>query len=795
MERPDPLFAPEAPPVAEAVSELKVGWSYTAIEEPNYYTYAAGTTVGHKWYSNLLNDGWQVTDAKVYEKTRNTRRTKWRLDTDSTIPTRNELGQPSNGKNGMQFTVNLTKSAYTGTTTRSTNTKRLKIILEKDGDTRIVHDALFKVVPLKTIILAIDGFAYDSAIKTIEQGPNFNRVFGNRVQHVKPALSALPTITWANWPGVFSGQPPRETGWLGNSYFPRETSTGFLSLPVFSAAEPSLDKAQQIGVALGGKSFDVLVPNAYPMRTRSLSTADSLYDTIANSLGKTSSNQLNVRSVRVFYDKAGDAVDMDSTFFSRLDPLGEALFSPVDPHGHGEEAAATLDNGFEQILLPLPVPMPVNVTVGTGPQSVLAWKWNKVDMDIMSLYFPGPDNIGHGLGNTKDNGDQNYTLGEVTNPVNTILKHAKQHTDAALGSLMSQIESDGYQNAILFAMTADHGLHQFSRYKENASLEEKIKDRVIFTEELEPLFEDPDGLNMRLWRGDEQLGLGLLVLKSKLEQSNIVYSPNGGLAQVYIRSDNRTWQQPPTTDDIKKVASLLYREAVGHAGYNSSHIQDPRITTIPPTLYEELAPVTLGLPDELTDGVFGSPPAIFVRYDETGFLNNFEQNYRWLKQVTPNPAGTNDPSDYLGVELGSIEDFIQARKDVLQQQGITDFNWPEFEKRLDEMNHKNPSGSRSGDVVMIMDGRNGYLTVNLESDAFDGWHGGPTISESNVPLMFSMPGTAFVDSDGNPINAPPQLLNGFTSGVESTGISPDSQLRNWHLTPILEEIITQFRNE
>jgi len=300
---------------------------------------------------------------------------------------------------------------------------------------------------------------------------------------------------------------------------------------------------------------------------------------------------------------------------------------------------------------------------------------------------------------------------------------------------------------------------------------------------------------MRLWRGDEQLGLGLLVLKSKLEQSNIVYSPNGGLAQVYIRSDNRTWQQPPTTDDIKKVASLLYREAVGHAGYNSSHIQDPRITTIPPTLYEELAPVTLGLPDELTDGVFGSPPAIFVRYDETGFLNNFEQNYRWLKQVTPNPAGTNDPSDYLGVELGSIEDFIQARKDVLQQQGITDFNWPEFEKRLDEMNHKNPSGSRSGDVVMIMDGRNGYLTVNLESDAFDGWHGGPTISESNVPLMFSMPGTAFVYSDGNPINAPPQLLNGFTSGVESTGISPDSQLRNWHLTPILEEIITQFRNE
>ena len=145
--------------------------------------------------------------------------------------------------------------------------------------------------------------------------------------------------------------------------------------------------------------------------------------------------------------------------------------------------------------------------------------------------------------------------------------------------------------------------------------------------------------------------------------------------------------------------------------------------------------------------------------------------------------------------MASVEEFIQARKDALQQKGITNFDWPEFEKRLDEMNHKNPSGSRSGDIVMIMDGRKGYLTVNLESDAFDGWHGGPTVSESDVPLMFSMPGAAFVDSGGNAIDAPSQLLSGFTAGVEATGVSPDSQLRNWHLAPILKEIITRFRNE
>jgi hypothetical protein len=148
----------------------------------------------------------------------------------------------------------------------------------------------------------------------------------------------------------------------------------------------------------------------------------------------------------------------------------------------------------------------------------------------------------------------------------------------------------------------------------------------------------------------------------------------------------------------------------------------------------------------------------------------------------------------VNIELASIEEFLQARKTVLAEQGITDFNWPAFKERLDEMNHKNPNGSRSGDIVAIMDDRKGYLTVNIESEAYVGWHGGPTVSESFVPLVFGMPGDAFVDADGDAIQTPPQLIAGFAKGVSAAGVKDDGYLRNWHLTSILREILLEFRS-
>lgn len=129
---------------------------------------------------------------------------------------------------------------------------------------------------------------------------------------------------------------------------------------------------------------------------------------------------------------------------------------------------------------------------------------------------------------------------------------------------------------------------------------------------------------------------------------------------------------------------------------------------------------------------------------------------------------------------------------ALESKGIMDFNWPAFRERLEEMNHRNAAGSRTGDIVMVMDGRKGYLALNFERDEFPGWHGGPTASESFVPLIFGMPGEAFVDSAGAPIKTPEKLSTGFANGATE---KPGGYLRNWHFSQILSSILSRFRTE
>ncbi len=134
--------------------------------------------------------------------------------------------------------------------------------------------------------------------------------------------------------------------------------------------------------------------------------------------------------------------------------------------------------------------------------------------------------------------------------------------------------------------------------------------------------------------------------------------------------------------------------------------------------------------------------------------------------------------------------FVKAK-------GITDFNWPEFEARLSEMNHQNATGSRTGDIVVILNSREGYLAVNHDTETYPGWHGGPTLAESQVPMIFAMPGSQFVDDNGNSIDQPKGLVDGFDSGlqdlIEQGLINNDSHLRNWHFGSLLKGVINEFR--
>lgn len=797
--------------------------------EANTYTYAAGSTVSVYWATSDL-DGWEIDDelTKVYEQNVQGFRkylptflrsdftvgdlteedSDYQLDEESQIVKIIEK-EKINGKQIYQIVVRLDKAA------EEHGTKRIFIVLTKtvDGEEQYEFTSTeFKVSPLKTIILAVDGLAYKTALALINGAgaPNFKRIFGNgkALGLGEPALSALPTITWANWPGIFSGQPPGKHGWLGNSYFPRESTsgnfvTGNFKYPIFSSgaeekfdfstASVSIDVQQQIGVALGGAPPDLSLTyvikeaislsslatrvfveaqlaHAYSMNRRSLDSAKSLYDTIANELNASSDEPLIARSVKVFYDRSkSDSVDLDSSYFSIFDPTH-----------HSKAAAANLDNGeysdgglFQGL-----------GSQGSAPLARTIWESDGDEIDIMAIYLPGTDNAGHAFGNADldfpefedSNGIVQTGLAisgnqqvDVTNPPDVLRQHASTALDESLGKLLDEIQLQGQQNSVLFAVTADHGQHTFRN--SNAF--------VLLTKEVGKLFSAPranGGMDMVFWDG------------TNYDESQAVYSPNGAFGQFYLREQDKTWQNPPKKEDVERLAALLYRESLGLDDVQLICEMKPRLQGTP--CQEFTAPgqatETIVFDETGSDGIYGRVPAIFVRLSDDGG-NHFMANYRWVKDVVRStPAGVL-PVDY-SLVLGSIDEFISVSQKGPDQ-------WPALKERINELNHKNATGSRSGDVITILNGEQGHLTVNNTGEIYAGWHGGPTKSESDVPLFFALLGNDFTDEAGKAVAIPNDFKEGYDTGVVDAGVAADGYLRNWHLANVLKKILKNYRGE
>ena len=141
-----------------------------------------------------------------------------------------------------------------------------------------------------------------------------------------------------------------------------------------------------------------------------------------------------------------------------------------------------------------------------------------------------------------------------------------------------------------------------------------------------------------------------------------------------------------------------------------------------------------------------------------GGSNNFLRHYAWVKGINPETSQ---------VALAGVTEFLLE----------SHVDWPDFEQRLIEMNHKNPDGSRSGDIVVMLNGTDGYLAINCgEDDEQNGWHGGPTRAESEVPLMYRIPGPGVLPES--------QLLIDQAYGLP---------IRNWQLGAALKDMIMQFR--
>lgn len=817
---------------------------------------------------------------------------------------------------------------------------------DEDGQ-RIVDYAkanYFLGTTLKTIILAIDGFANES-VHDVLDSPNlygeapyqrvnsFAEIFrrGNTINRDRPALAALPTITWANWPGVFGGGAPRDHGVLGNSFFRRDKWPDSDAY-VYTGGKSLFEKIyQQVGVALFGR-----------MDSLAKDDAGSIYDEIALALNKGGDDPLKVFSIRPFYTKhnvSGPLVDMEATHF------------PPDPRakGHSWEAAEILDDESDSVwtsilgLLEYPIPPgsairpfinDENLSRGAGPEAALTWaSTDKSQIDVMSVYMPGPDNVGHTYGtlidaelnSAADWEDPSPSLQfDVNSPVNGIAVQAENVTARGLSKLWYKIQEDGYENAVIFALVADHGQHKFfgvDHANEQAPENDIAMKFNIFTDDIAASVERPV----------EEGGLGWNVFQrsDSWAGAELIFSGNGGLAQFYLADDYDpgnccSWRRLPSADKVFQLARYLADLNVSVIDFNLEEPDDR----------EDLKISAKSLNGEQLDfGAFGQPAAIFARisYDDPDgdghlqsdncpFHNNPEQinadgdlrgdaceldsdqdgiiddldncplianpdqedenidyigdlcegldldqdglwdgrpsmaggehpdidpcpldknnrdlypangtpdlcepwpglavktgaitdaqphPYAWLEFEYYRDAGGNVVNDAIAIngaakkievprvkaaKVKSPDDFLAARRNFLASKGMlstNQFYWPDFQARLEEMNDM----QRSGDVIAIMDGRKGYLALDNEAESFKGWHGGPTQSESYVPLMASMPGRHFVEVSGEQAMPVPVPRNFISTESEFAASISSGYPRNWHLTLLLSRILANM---
>jgi predicted AlkP superfamily pyrophosphatase or phosphodiesterase len=834
---------------SQASAKTKMTWGHVSEDSPpNYYSYAENTAVKIDWYSEVLNKpDFRIKKVNVYERVRNApvprrlgKGKVWEEDEDidvvSDVSDSQGLVKDKRGSPiyGHRFAVKLNEGA------REFAKKRLGIVFEyRDEEGRIVTDhayaAHFNATSLKTIILAVDGFAYDSVKQVIdstitygepgrEELNAFAQIFkeGHTVNRDTPALSALPTITWANWPGVFGGGAPRDHGVLGNSFFRRDVSSDG---PVFSGGKSLYEKVfQQAGVALMGR-----------MNSLAKDDSGSIYDDIAEAMGRDENDALYAYSVRPFYTKHdGDLVNMSKTHF------------PPDPAAgkHSWEAAELLDDQSEEgwsyytkqaleYVGELVSFHPYfwdgranlkNLSVGAGPEAERTWNAaNKDKLDVMSIYFPGPDNVGHSYGTLEDASvgagslwtDPSPTQAfDVINPVNGLAVQAENVTARGLSKLWARIRDDGYANAVMFALVADHGQHTYfgvdhrDEFISDAEAEEIDRRNALarihnlYAEDVEALFERPvedGGLGIPVWKRGEQLDDSTVIVKGvpyDVPGARVIFSGNGGLGQFYVRSDRAGWEDLPSDDDVRDVAKYLAKAnviksrqlAVTSSGLNvpiqyrefdyTKGFESPKIAQ----KYLDVGTDSAGI----TRGAFGLPAAIFVRSDLHGYAYRwfdvqFERNGEGeiLMEELEDSKGTPYFAPIVsGVDSRPIDDFLAARGNP---------DWPDFKQRMAEMNDVD----RSGDIIVIMDGGKGYLALDNEGDSYPGWHGGPTVSESYVPLMVSMPGESFVEIQGDSASvtdAPVALFQGGDVPKEN-----GSYLRNWELSRVLEAIHNEFR--
>ncbi|WP_411031256.1 alkaline phosphatase family protein [Spongiimicrobium sp. 3-5] len=649
----------------------------------------------------------------------------------------------------------------------------LQGVWQKKGTNRIIKGPIstFFISSLKTIIVGVDGFAYDSALAVVnnDDADGFKSAFnsGFRDKALKqPVLSAIPTVTWCNWTGIYSGQRPGEHGINGNSYL------GFNS-------QGEVSGVVNASAVIGG------------FNNRARNNAGSLYDNLITDYPNGSNNpkSLNIISLYPWYSYSkNDNATVTSIGYSKnvIDDLKkvakESYYIPgltirktydkdIVLKQHNPLAARRLDLETSAMFLS-------NVSENL--------KYDSENLvDFVSLYYPGPDNVAHHIGNKEPEDikeaydfeqdlvgvryHKGPALPNVADPLLAIQEHALQVTNYYFKKVTDFLFHNGLLYSTMFVLIADHGLHAYHNDEHPSDREDtKLNQFNIFPKDILDAVKlrsrnfllDDKRFDKYIEEMDRRKVRGEKDLDDFLDSDVYTYSPNGGMGHLYIRT------ALPYMDNLLALesAKALFLASTGKGDVNLDNTKlGPKNRN--PSKQESF---------EKDHGAFGRFPAIFVKacqnddcsVDGEDYLENrMLARYRWVESVDPANGE---------IKLNSINAF-------LMKSGHME-DWPDFEARLEEMN--DPMwNSRSGDVVVFTDGEMGYLTVN-EGDQMNGWHGGATISESFIPMFINIPGNVADES----------FIRDAFRKVESTWKSktetrPNSEfLRNWHLSEVLSEI-------
>ncbi|OUR99329.1 hypothetical protein A9Q86_12190 [Flavobacteriales bacterium 33_180_T64] len=709
-------------------------WNYTAHSPSNVYTYAIGLTYKHNIYSREFNKNKLLSVIGVYDED-----TGRKLIDKSAIklnPNEIQDFRQVRGR-GMEFKIPYKKELIGKTAVVKC------VLLDAKGKKYKDNMGAFKIGALKTIIIGVDGLSYSAANEIIsdKKERGFKYAFnkdGKDNGVFKQTLSAIPTITWCNWSGIYSGQPPGKHGITGNSFLKFNSSKTWMHNKL----------NQLVGAVMTG-----LGDNAHE-------NAGSLYDGISKAYPN-ASRKLRVYSAYPWYAKSEDGnVSVSSSGYTKTFLKFWTRSSSTELFGHDPDAARRLDLATSYIF----------------KNKVGHHLLEDDGFDVVSLYFPGPDNIAHYLG--KGNYDDPETSAktdtfyfepglsvkysirpntiDVDTPLKSVGEHLKQVTDFYFDKNIRFIKKNGLSYSTMFVLTADHSLHAFHNDSENKfNIFPKDMIDLVRGHLIEFLQNDSNLRSGRDFytafkkeRSGKQIFTWNTTPISVFINSVVNYSPNGGMGHLYIRTGSSKMDNILLHESTKLLYMAGTKTGIQLRGKNSKLSPKPNKANNGRTDY----------------GAFGKTPAMFVKACKslTSCEGRLKSNYRWVEKVD----GLNG-----NIKFGTIDEFLKASG----HQG----KWLDFEARLEELNDKSDA-SRSGDLVMFTDGAMGYLTL-IQGDQFNGWHGGATLSESIIPMFINIPGTVVDESF---------IKEGFDKASKAIlENSPKSNyLRNWHLMQVLNSI-------